>query len=110
MTAVIILVAIAVVLIVFIIALYNKLVKLRNMVDNAWAQIDVQLQRRLDLIPNVVETVKGYAQHESATLDAVTQARAAVRAQALPRAAWEPTTTLPRLSKACSRWPKPIPT
>ena len=78
MTAVIILVAIAVVLIVFIIALYNKLVKLRNMVDNAWAQIDVQLQRRLDLIPNVVETVKGYAQHESATLDAVTQARAAV--------------------------------
>ena len=78
MTAVIIVVAIAVVLIVFIIALYNKLVKLRNMVDNAWAQIDVQLQRRLDLIPNVVETVKGYAQHESATLDAVTQARAAV--------------------------------
>ena len=54
MTAVIILVAIAVVLIVFIIAFYNKLVKLRNMVDNAWAQIDVQLQRRLDLIPNVV--------------------------------------------------------
>ena len=53
MTAVIILVAIAVVLIVLIIALYNKLVKLRNMVDNAWAQIDVQLQRRLDLIPNV---------------------------------------------------------
>ena len=78
MTAVIIVVAIAVVLIVFIIALYNKLVKLCNMVDNAWAQIDVQLQRRLDLIPNVVETVKGYAQHESATLDAVTQARAAV--------------------------------
>ena len=78
MTAVIIVVAIAVVLIVFIIALYNKLVKLRNMVDNAWAQIDVQLQRRLDLIPNVVETVKGYAQHENATLDAVTQARAAV--------------------------------
>lgn len=78
MTAVIIVVAIAVVLIVFIIALYNKLVKLRNMVDNAWAQIDVQLQRRLDLIPNVVETVKRYAQHESATLDAVTQARAAV--------------------------------
>ena len=109
MTAVIILVAIAVVLIVFIIALYNKLVKLRNMVDNAWAQIDVQLQRRLDLIPNVVETVKGYAQHESTTLDAVRLARL-WRAQALPRAAWEPTTTLPRLSKACSRWPKPIPT
>ena len=84
MTAVIILVTIAVVLIVFIIALYNKLVKLRNMVDNAWAQIDVQLQRRLDLIPNVVETVKGYAQHESATLDAVTQARAAVASASTP--------------------------
>lgn len=84
MTAVIILVAIAVVLIVLIIALYNKLVKLRNMVDNAWAQIDVQLQRRLDLIPNVVETVKGYAQHESATLDAVTQARAAVANASTP--------------------------
>lgn len=81
MTAVIILVAIAVVL---IIVLYNKLVKLRNMVDNAWAQIDVQLQRRLDLIPNVVETVKGYAQHESATLDAVTQARAAVASATTP--------------------------
>ena len=81
MTAVIILVTIAVVLIVFIIALYNKL---RNMVDNAWAQIDVQLQRRLDLIPNVVETVKGYAQHESATLDAVTQARAAVASASTP--------------------------
>ena len=104
MTAVVILAAIAVVLIVFIIALYNKLVKLRNMVDNAWAQIDVQLQRRLDLIPNVVETVKGYAQHESATLDAVTQARAAVAS------AWEQPTTLPRPSKTCSRWPKPIPT
>ena len=84
MTAVIILVAIAVVLIVFIIAFYNKLVKLRNMVDNAWAQIDVQLQRRLDLIPNVVETVKGYAQHESATLDAVTQARAAMASASTP--------------------------
>lgn len=84
MTAVIILVTIAVVLIVFIISLYNKLVKLRNMVDNAWAQIDVQLQRRLDLIPNVVETVKGYVQHESATLDAVTQARAAVANASTP--------------------------
>ncbi|MBQ9022272.1 MAG: LemA family protein [Eggerthellaceae bacterium] len=51
---------------------------MRNKVDNAWAQVDVQLQRRYDLIPNLVETVKGYAAHESKTLDAVTQARAAV--------------------------------
>ena len=78
MTAVIILVAIAVVLIVLIIALYNKLVKLRNMVDNAWAQIDVQLKQRTDLIPNLVETVKGYAAHESQVFTQVTQARAGV--------------------------------
>lgn len=65
------------VLVAIAIFLYNNFVKLRNAVDNAWAQIDVQLQRRLDLIPNVVEVVKGYAAHESATLQAVTEARAA---------------------------------
>ncbi len=73
-----IILAIIVVLVIIAIAMYNNLVKLRNMVDNAWAQIDVQLQRRLDLIPNLVETVKGYASHESATLQKVTEARAAV--------------------------------
>lgn len=71
-------IAIVVVLIGAVIVLYNNLVKLRNMVDNAWAQVDVQLQRRLDLIPNLVETVKGYAAHESGTLEHVTAARAAV--------------------------------
>ncbi len=71
-------IVIVVVLVIAAIALYNNLVKLRNMVDNAWAQIDVQLQRRLDLIPNLVETVKGYASHERGTLDEVTEARAAV--------------------------------
>lgn len=76
--AVIVILVIIVVLVVALISLYNNLVKLRNMVDNAWAQIDVQLQRRLDLIPNLVETVKGYAAHERGTLDEVTQARAAV--------------------------------
>ena len=55
---------------------YNTLVKLRNQVQNAWAQIDVQLKRRYDLIPNLVETVKGYASHERETFEAVTQARA----------------------------------
>lgn len=55
--------------------IYNKLVKLRNQVKNAWAQIDVQLKRRHDLIPNLVETVKGYMAHERQTLEAVIQAR-----------------------------------
>ncbi len=54
---------------------YNGLVKLRNRIDNAWSQIDVQLRRRYDLIPNLVETVKGYASHERETLEAVIQAR-----------------------------------
>jgi LemA protein len=55
--------------------LYNKLVRLRNRTENAWAQVDVQLRRRYDLIPNLVETVKGYASHERATFDEVTEAR-----------------------------------
>jgi LemA protein len=54
---------------------YNGLVSLRNRIENAWAQIDVQLKRRYDLIPNLVETVKGYASHERETLDAVIEAR-----------------------------------
>jgi len=57
--------------------LYNRLVTLRNRCENAWAQIDVQLRRRYDLIPNLVAVVKGYAQHEAETLEAVTSARAA---------------------------------
>lgn len=77
-TVLIVIIVVLVVLVVAVIGLYNNLVKLRNMVDNAWAQIDVQLQRRLDLIPNLVETVKGYASHERGTLDEVTQARTAV--------------------------------
>ena len=65
-----------------IVGLYNGLVQLRNQAKNAWAQIDVQLKRRHDLIPNLVETVKGYASHESGTLQAVTEARTkAVSAQ-----------------------------
>ncbi|MBS1236601.1 MAG: hypothetical protein H6R46_1396, partial [Proteobacteria bacterium] len=62
-------------LIVFVIGLYNRLVTLRNRVKNAFAQIDVQLTRRHDLIPNLVETVKGYIKHERETLEAVIQAR-----------------------------------
>ncbi|NTU89235.1 MAG: LemA family protein, partial [Actinobacteria bacterium] len=74
-TAVIVILVIVVVLVVMFVGFYNKFVNLRNRVDNAWAQIDVQLQRRLDLIPNLVETVKGYAAHEAGTLQAVTNAR-----------------------------------
>ena len=61
----------------YLVLLYNGLVRLRNRIEAAWAQIDVQLKRRYDLIPNLVETVKGYATHERETLDSVTQARAA---------------------------------
>ena len=59
----------------FVVGIYNGLVRLRNQVKNAWSQIDVQLKRRHDLIPNLVETVKGYATHEKETLENVTKAR-----------------------------------
>jgi LemA protein len=82
MIAVIVIVAIVVVIGLFFWLGYNGLVKRRNQVDNAWSQIDVQLKRRHDLIPNLVETVKGYAAHERGTFEAVTQARAnAINAQ-----------------------------
>jgi LemA protein len=66
---------IVVVIVAFLISLFNSLVGLRNRVKNAWAQIDVQLKRRHDLIPNLVETVKGYMTHERETLESVTNAR-----------------------------------
>ena len=71
----IILIIVVVLIIAWAFATYNKLVDLRNRVKDQWAQIDVQLKRRFDLIPNLVETVKGYAKHESETLEAVIQAR-----------------------------------
>ena len=61
--------------VLILIALYNRLIKLRNRSDNAWYQIDVQLQKRADLVPNLVETVKGYAAHEKSVLEEVTKAR-----------------------------------
>ena len=78
----IVVIALVVLVLLYVIVTYNGLVRLRNRIQNAWAQIDVQLRRRYDLIPNLVETVKGYATHEKGTLEAVTQARAnAINAQ-----------------------------
>ena len=70
-----ILVGLIAVVLLWIAGAYNSLVRLRNQLENAWAQIDVQLKRRHDLIPNLVETVKGYAKHERETFERVTQAR-----------------------------------
>jgi LemA protein len=73
--AIIIVIAVVVLIGLYVMVTYNGLVGLKNKVDNGWAQIDVQLRRRYDLIPNLVETVKGYAAHEKGTLEAVIQAR-----------------------------------
>ncbi|HEY86868.1 MAG TPA: LemA family protein [Dehalococcoidia bacterium] len=75
MTAVYIIIGIVVILLIIMASTYNGLVRLRNRVKNAWAQIDVQLKRRHDLIPNLVETAKGYMTHERGTFEAVTKAR-----------------------------------
>jgi LemA protein len=72
-------VAVLVVIALALILVYNRLVRLRNRVVNAWAQVDVQLRRRYDLVPNLVETVKGYASHERATFEEVTRARTAAQ-------------------------------
>ena len=70
-----IVIAVVVLIIIWVVATYNSLVSLRNRVRDAWSQIDVQLKRRFDLIPNLVETVKGYAKHEKGTLEDVVKAR-----------------------------------
>jgi LemA protein len=76
---VLVIVAIVVILLLVVVAMYNRLVRLRNRAENAWAQVDVQLRRRYDLIPNLVEAVKGYAAHERETFESVTNARAAAQ-------------------------------
>jgi LemA protein len=73
--ALIAVIAVVVLLVIFLIGAYNGLVRLKIQCDNAWSDIDVQLKRRYDLVPNIVETVKGYAAHERGTLEAVVSAR-----------------------------------
>ncbi len=79
-------IAIIVVLVIglLVVQAYNKLIKQRNRVDTAWSHVDVQLQRRLDLIPNLVETVKGYAGHERETFERVTEARGTSNSASTP--------------------------
>ncbi|MGQ0534667.1 MAG: LemA family protein [Methanobacteriota archaeon] len=74
----IVLVAVVLLLVLWYVGTYNGIIRAENRIDNAWSQIDVQLKRRVDLIPNLVETVKGYAKHERETFEKVTAARAAL--------------------------------
>lgn len=98
--ALIIIAVIIVLIIMYAINVYNGLVKLRNMVKDQWAQIDVQLKRRFDLIPNLVETVKGYAKHEEETLENVIKARNTFLSATTPEAEMNANSDL---SKAVSK-------
>jgi LemA protein len=97
-----IIVAAVIILILIVIGMYNGLVGFRNQVKNAWAQIDVQLKRRYDLIPNLVETVKGYAKHEQGTFELVTKARN-IAQQAVNAGAGERAKVEGELSQALGR-------
>ena len=103
---------VVIVLVLIFVSIYNRLVGLRVRSQNAWSDIDVQLKRRADLVPNLVETVKGYAAHERGTLDAVTQARTrAVAAQSAgpaqrAQAENELTTALRGLTVAVEAYPQ----
>ena len=98
--AVWIVLGVVVVVALFWIVQYNSLVRLRNWIEEAWAQIDVQLKRRYDLIPNLVETVKGYAKHEQETLQQI-EARNRLMGAAAGRSSWRPTTSSAVRSGAC---------
>jgi LemA protein len=110
MGAMLILLAVIVVLVLWFFSAYNGLVRLRNQVQNAWAQIDVQLKRRHDLIPNLIETVKGYVKHERETLENITKARtAAMQADgvaALGKAEGELSGALGRLFAVAENYPE----
>ena len=100
--------AVLVVLGLYVVYAYNSLVSVRNEAETGWANIDVQLRRRADLIPNLVEAVKGYAAHEREVFDEVTRARAAVMGASGPQAAAEANTCSARRSAGCSPSPRPI--
>jgi LemA protein len=77
-------IAVVALLLLYVIVVYNRIIRLENTIDNSWAQIDVQLKRRADLIPNLVNTVKGYAAHEKQVLENVTAARARLMGATTP--------------------------
>lgn len=105
----IIIIVVLVLIILSIISTYNELVRLRNKVKDQWSQIDVQLKRRCDLIPNLVETVKGYAKHEKGTLEAVIKARNTFLTAKSPedemKASKEVTTALTKLFALAEAYP-----
>ncbi len=110
MTALIIIIIIVVLLVLFLISTYNTLVRLRNRMKDQWAQIEVQLKRRADLIPNLVETVKGYAKHEKSTFEDVVKARNTYVSASTPeeemKAAGEMTQALNKLFALSESYPE----
>ena len=98
------------VIVLFVILLYNSLIRLRNQIKNSWAQIDVQLKRRNDLIPNLVSTVKGYMKHEKTVLENITKARAAIMksstVEGKAKASNELTETLKSLFAVAENYPQ----
>jgi LemA protein len=82
---IILVVVILVVILLVFLSYYNRIIRLENRIDNSWAQIDVQLKRRADLIPNLMETVKGYMKHEKEVLENVTKARSAIMSAKTPQ-------------------------
>ena len=112
LTALLIILGLVVLAALWAVGVYNGLIKQRNLVQEAWRQIDVELKRRHDLIGNLVETVKGYAAHERGTLEDVMAARAVLRwcRTRLPGSRPRRRTCSPRRSVASLPWPRPTPT
>ena len=110
MIGIIILIVVLVLIVLYLISTYNTLVKLRNRVKDQWAQIEVQLKRRFDLIPNIVETVKGYAKHEKETLNEVIEARSKMASANTPeeemKASGEVTKALGKLFALAESYPE----
>ena len=110
MVTTIIIIAILVALVLWVIAIYNRLITLKNRVENAWHQIDVQLQRRYDLIENLVNTVKGYAKHEKEVFEKIAEARAKAMGATSPaekaKAEGELTSTLKTLFAVAEAYPE----